>query len=100
MLALCALPTVPLSRWEEQAGGRTVDARPALVLYGIAAGLAVALPTILLNVYVLRRYSTSLFLGTPFTLGAVTAYVFNRAAPQGPGATAQEIGRASCRERV
>src|SRR6266700_4473320 len=91
MLALCRLPTVPLSPREEDAGGRTVDARPALVLYGIAAGLAVALPTVLLNVYVLRRYSTSLFLGTPFTLGAVTAYVFNRAAPQGPGATAQVV---------
>src|SRR5438105_9714207 len=80
MLALCRLPTVPLNPREERAGGRAVDARPALMLYGIAAGLAVALPTILLNVYVLRRYSTSLFLGTPFTLGAVTAYVFNRAA--------------------
>src|SRR5207247_1500595 len=91
MLALCRLPTVPLNPREERAGGRAVDARPALVLYGIAAGLAVALPTILLNVYVLRRYSTSLFLGTPFTLGAVTAYVFNRAAPQGPGATAQVV---------
>jgi len=91
MLALCALPTVPLSRWEEQAGGRTVDARLAVALYGIAAGLAVAIPTILLNVYVLRRYSTSLFLGTPFTLGAVTGYVFNRTAPQGAGATAQVV---------
>src|SRR5437879_10228823 len=91
MLALCALPTVPLSRWEEQAGGRTVDARLAVALYGIAAGLAVAIPTILLNVYVLRRYSTSLFLGTPFTLGAVTGYVFNRTAPQGAGGTAQVV---------
>src|SRR3989441_4883932 len=91
MLALCGLPTVPLSRWEEQAGGRTVDARLPVALYGVAAGLAVAIPTILLNVYVLRRYSTSLFLGTPFTLGAVTAYVFNRAAPQGAGATAQVV---------
>jgi len=91
MLALCRLPTVPLSPREEHAGGRTVDARPALVLYGIAAGLAVALPTVLLNVYVLHRYSTSLFLGTPFTLGAVTAYVFNRAAPQSPGATTQVV---------
>src|SRR2546422_10532728 len=59
MLALCRLPTVPLNPREERAGGRAVDARPALVLYGVAAGLAVALPTILLNVYVLRRYSTS-----------------------------------------
>jgi uncharacterized membrane protein YhaH (DUF805 family) len=91
MLALCRLPTVPLSPREERAGGRTVDARPALALYGLAAGLAVAIPTILLNVYVLRRYSTSLFLGTPFTLGAVTAYVFNREARQGVGATMQIV---------
>ena len=91
MLALCRLPTVPLSPREERAGGRTVDARLVVALYGIAAGLAVAVPTILLNVYVLRRYSTSLFLGTPFTLGAVTAYVFNRESPQGSGATAQVV---------
>ena len=91
MLALCRLPTVPLSPREERAGGRTVDARPALALYGIAAGLAVAIPAILLNVYVLGRYSTSLFLGTPFTLGAVTAYVFNRETRQGVGATLQIV---------
>src|SRR2546428_2753513 len=91
ILALCRPPTVPLNPREERAGGRPVDAPPALVLYRIAAGLAVALPTILLNVYVLRRYSTSLFLGTPFTLGAVTGYVFNRTAPQGAGATAQVV---------
>src|SRR5437588_9498646 len=91
MLALCRLPTVPLSPREERAGGRTVDARLVVALYGIAAGLAVAVPTILLNVYVLRRYSTSLFLGTPFTLGAVTAYVFNRETRQGVGATLQIV---------
>src|SRR5256886_11144517 len=67
MLALCRLPTVPLHPREERAGGRAGDPRPAPVLYGIAARLAVALPPILLNGYVLRRYSTSLFLGTPFT---------------------------------
>src|SRR5439155_442896 len=45
MLALCRLPTVPLNPREERVGGRAVDTRPALVLYGIAAGLAIALPT-------------------------------------------------------
>lgn len=90
MLVLCALPTVPLRRWEEAEGSR-LDARLAVALYGIAAGLAVAIPTILLNVYVLRRYSTSLFLGTPFTLGAVTAYVLNRRAPTDVGVTMQVV---------
>src|SRR5438552_9930412 len=47
MLALCRLPTVPLNPPEERAAGRAVDARPALVLYGIAAGLAVALTPLL-----------------------------------------------------
>lgn len=92
MLALCALPSAPLRRWEDAAGARIVDARLAAGLYGIAAGLAVAIPTIVLNVYLLRRYSTSLFLGTPFTLGAVTAYVLNRAAPRGVGVTMQVVG--------
>ncbi len=68
-----------------------VDARLAGALHGVAAGLAVAIPTILVNVYLLHRYSTSLFLGTPFTLGAVSAYVFNRDAPRGARATMQVV---------
>src|SRR5438876_647539 len=40
MLALCRLPTVPLNPREERAGGRAVDARPALVLaIPVLAGL-------------------------------------------------------------
>ncbi|MGH7546803.1 MAG: DUF805 domain-containing protein [Gemmatimonadales bacterium] len=91
MLVLCALPTVPLRPWEQAEGTRVVDARLAVALYGIAAGLAVAIPTIIVNVYLLRRYSTSLFLGTPFTLGAVTAYVLNREDPRGVGVTMQVV---------
>lgn len=91
MLALCLLPTTPWRAWEEAERARVVDARLAAALYGIAAGLGVAIPTILLNVYLLRRYSTSLFLGTPFTLGAVTAYVLNRAEPRGVRVTNQVV---------
>jgi hypothetical protein len=90
MLALSVAPTAPGGRW--RAGTDAVaHARLAGALYGVAAGLAVAVPTILLNVYVLHRYSTSLFLGTPFTLGAVTAYVFNRERPHDVRATLQVV---------
>ena len=91
MLALCLLPTVPLRAWEREEGARVVDARLTAALYGIAAGLGVAIPTIAINVYLLHRYSSSLFLGTPFTLGAVTAYVLNRAEPRGVGVTHQVV---------
>src|SRR5207249_467021 len=89
--ALSAVPTAPEPRWSAGADVPVVDARLAGALHGVAAGLAVAIPTILVNVYLLHRYSTSLFLGTPFTLGAVSAYVFNRDAP--PGARADRAVR-------
>jgi len=49
--------------------------RSALV--AVAAGLAVTIPTILIAVYVRKIYSAGLFLGTPFTLGAISANVYN-----------------------
>ena len=91
MLALSAVPTASERRWRADADVPVVDARLAGALHGVAAGLAVAIPTILVNVYLLHRYSTSLFLGTPFTLGAVSAYVFNRDAPRGARATMQVV---------
>jgi hypothetical protein len=91
MLRLCALPTAPRAPRVQRGAGVPVDGRLVVAFYGIAAGLAVAIPTVLINVYLLHRYSTSLFLGTPFTLGAVSAYVFNHDAARGVGATLQVV---------
>ena len=47
MLALSAVPTAPEPRWSAGADVPVVDARLAGALHGVAAGLAVAIPTIL-----------------------------------------------------
>src|SRR6185437_12090956 len=54
-----------------------VDLRVRAGLLGVAAALAITIPTVLLGVYLRRMYSAGLFLGTPFTIGYISAYVFN-----------------------
>jgi uncharacterized membrane protein YhaH (DUF805 family) len=49
-------------------------------LRAVAAGLAISLVMVLLSVYALETYGLALFFGTPFVIGAVTAFVFNRGA--------------------
>jgi len=50
-------------------------------LLAIAAGLVVGLGMLALSVYALHSYGVSLFLGTPFVIGALTAFLFNRRYP-------------------
>jgi uncharacterized membrane protein YhaH (DUF805 family) len=81
MLVLSLLPSAPRT----PAGapiGPALDLRLTAVLKSIAAGVAVALPTVVLSVLVFERYTAGLFLGTPFSLGAITAYVYNRGGPR------------------
>jgi uncharacterized membrane protein YhaH (DUF805 family) len=60
-------------------------------LAGIAAGLAVSVPTVLISVFVVKSYSTPLFLGTPFSLGAITAYFVNRRGQRSLGDTLRAV---------
>jgi len=80
MLLLSALPTAPRAR--SGISGPALDLRLTAALKSIAAGLAVAIPTVLISVLLVQRYTGSLFLGTPFSLGAITAYVYNRSGPR------------------
>ncbi|HWZ28886.1 MAG TPA: SRPBCC family protein [Gemmatimonadales bacterium] len=54
-----------------------VDDQLRSALLAVAAGLAVTIPTTLLAIYFKQAYSSGLFLGTPFTLGAIAANVYN-----------------------
>ena len=90
MLVLAALPSLPGERVRPRAGleaGEREKVRSALL--GVAAGLAITIPTVLISVYVKKTYSVGLFLGTPFTLGAVCAHVFNYRQPRDLGSTIQ-----------
>jgi hypothetical protein len=53
-----------------------------------SASLAITIPTVLIAVYLKRAYSTGLFLGLPFTIGYISAHVYNRHGPQFVGETA------------
>ena len=57
-------------------------------LLGVLAALPIGLLMVLFQVYGLSRYGSALFVGAPFSMGAVAGYVFNRRLPRSPGSTA------------
>ena len=63
------------------AAQRPYEHRLPRALLAIAAGLGVGLGMLALSVYALSSYGVSLFLGTPFVIGALTAFLFNRRYP-------------------
>ena len=88
MLALSLLPTAPRHmRWgTERAPVLGSGWRSAL--FGVAVSLGLTIPTVLFSVYFKKEYSVGLFLGTPFTIGAITANIYNSAQPRSKGDTA------------
>jgi uncharacterized membrane protein YhaH (DUF805 family) len=84
MLILCVLPSRP----------RTTDPLPSVdaqrghamrsALLGVGVGLAIAIAMVGVSVMVFGQYGTTLFLATPFVMGAAAAYVFtsNRRGPR------------------
>src|SRR5690348_3226330 len=65
------------------------DHRLRAGLMGVGAALAITIPTVLIGVYLRRMYSAGLFLGTPFTIGYISAYVFNARGAQSERHTMQ-----------
>lgn len=85
LAAFSIMPTVPQPRAvrEDQVGAD--DAHMSVTFVSVTAGLIVgflALTSILLG-----RYGTMLFFAAPFVMGAVTAFVFNRARSATAGET-------------
>lgn len=60
---------------------RSYENRLPGALLAIAAGIVVGVGMLALSVYGLASYGIPLFLGTPFIIGAVTAFLFNRRYP-------------------
>ena len=87
MLVLCVLPSRP-----RQADGlRSVEARSGhalrSALLGVVVGLAIAIAMVGVSVMAFGQYGTTLFLATPFVMGAAAAYVFNFETPRPAGRT-------------
>jgi hypothetical protein len=91
MLLLSILPTALRPPALRQADVRRQGQLLREALVGIAAGLAVSVPTVLVSVFVVKSYSTPLFLGTPFSLGAITAYFVNRNGQRSLGDTLRAV---------
>src|SRR5713101_2866538 len=91
MAALSLLPSRPRARWRSASITPVLDDRLKSGLLGVAAALAVAIPTVLFSVYVKKSYSAGLFLGTPFTVGSISAHVFNYRHPRTAGQTHEVV---------
>jgi uncharacterized membrane protein YhaH (DUF805 family)/putative flippase GtrA len=77
LAAMSVLPSRP-ARVAAADAPRSHEDRLPKALLAIAAGAAVGLGMLALSVYGLASYGISLFLGTPFVIGALTAFLFNR----------------------
>ncbi len=82
MLGLCLAPSQPGPRLERPQVHPVLDDRLKSALAGTAAGVGLALAMVVVSVLVFRNYGVSLFLGTPFALGAASAFIHNRGHPR------------------
>lgn len=87
---LASLPTVPV-RTILVDKPRVDEPRLPRALLAIASGAALGLGMMALSVFGLRRYGVVLFFGTPFVVGLVTAWQFNRSYRASSGETFQVV---------
>lgn len=99
MIGLAALPSKAGAAWHPRPttpfrGAAPGEALPLQVdsvlksaLLGVAASAAVGLGMVAISVYGLALYGTALFFLTPFVMGAVSAFLFNRPHPRSLGST-------------
>jgi uncharacterized membrane protein YhaH (DUF805 family) len=81
MLGFCAIP-----HREPERAGRTLHGENRVVwaaLLGSVAGAAIGLLMVLGSVFVLGEYGGTLFIGTPFVMGVVSAFLLNLRQPRG-----------------
>jgi uncharacterized membrane protein YhaH (DUF805 family) len=74
MASLAISPSRPV-RSREQVESTT---RMRAALQGVAAGVGIGLISFALQILLVKSYSASVFLGTPFTMGAAAGYFYNR----------------------
>src|SRR5258706_3327490 len=86
MLLLCLPPT------RHYPAGTTPPARLIAgkerlqsAMLGVAASLAITVISVVVAIYLKRRYSAGLFLGVPFTIGYISSYIYNYRADRAPG---------------
>ena len=90
MVAMCALPTSDEPLLIEEVP-RAHEHRLPKALLAIAAGVVIGLAMLVFSVFGAGSYGISLFLGTPFLIGAITAFLFNRRYPASAAETHQVV---------
>jgi Polyketide cyclase / dehydrase and lipid transport len=82
MVVLVAVPTSPRPELRDYVVDPNASDRRFSTLIGIVAGLVTAVLLVASAILVIRSYGLSIFLGTPFLMGAVSAFVANRLGPR------------------
>ena len=77
--------------WPETEPEPVLDDRFRSALLGIGFSVLIALGAVAINVYLLESYGSALFIGTPFFIGALSAYLFNHGHPRTVNQTLQVI---------
>ena len=83
MLVLCIVPSAPAEappprRLPQPGASRPGVNRSTSLLTSVVAGTATGLAMTAIEVGLFKEYALALFIGTPFTMGAVTAFIYNR----------------------
>lgn len=93
---LSIMPTVTAeARASAQADSSPIDSTLPRALRGVGAAVAIGSGMLIVSVYLLDSYGGALFLGTPFIMGAVSAFLYNRP-PASVRATLQVMLLAQC----
>lgn len=88
MAALCLAPSKPVSVLAVERP-RAYERRLPSALLAILAGVLFGLGMVALTVGWLQQYGVALFFGSPFAIGALTAFLFNRRYPASRQESAQ-----------
>ena len=83
---LCIAPSGTAVAQLHRAGSER-QAGPGDFLTAVALGAGIGLIMLAVGVYPLASYSAALFMGTPFMMGAATAFMLNRPSPVSAGET-------------
>jgi uncharacterized membrane protein YhaH (DUF805 family) len=90
MAVMCALPTSDEPVHVEEPP-RAYEHRLPKAMLAMAAGVVLGLVMLAVSVIGAKSYGISLFLGTPFLIGAITAFLFNRQYPASAAETHQVV---------
>ena len=80
MVFLCLDPSRTAQRVSKEFLHDTTRVRAAV--QGVAAGVAIGAISLGLYVLLFKTYNAAVFLGTPFSMGAATGYLYNRSGPR------------------